>query len=358
MATQSTQATPTNVTSTRSVSAHARPNPLLSVLGWELRRVLSSRATWVLAALLFGICLLLLGFSLESAYYIASASFSSAQTPTGLPLQHVVMGQLSRNTLWGLISIFPITLVEFGVFLPFVTADGVSLDLQRRTHELLMTTPVPSWAYVWGRYLARMLIALGMAGVFLLAILAMAVELHLLHPVDVADSGPFVNPALDVPGAIAIWAVITLPPTIVLGSLGFALGILLPRRSNLIKAGLVFAWFAGGLFLPAYLYGQVRDLSAFRKGNPPAWWTAYQNWSPINTDAGHLFLEHFLQRLNAIVDNATLSDQAVQQQANALTQQMPDLASFVWPHLVGIAVCLVIVVGASLTFRRFRNVVA
>ncbi len=267
------------------------------------------------------------------------------------------MGQLSRNTLWGLIAIFPITLVEFGVFLPFVTADGVSLDLNRRTHELLMTTPVPSWAYVWGRYLARMLIALGMAGVYLLAILTMAVELHLVHPTDSAQAaGSFVNPALDVPGAIAIWAVIALPPAVLLGSLGFALGILLPRRSNLIKSGLVFAWFAGGLFLPAYLFGQVRDLSAFHQGNPPAWWTAYENWTPINTDAGHLFLEHFLQRLNAIVANGALSDRAIQQQAQALTQQMPDLASFVWPHLVGVAVCLIIVVGASLTFRRFRNV--
>jgi hypothetical protein len=334
------------------------PRPLVDVLCWELRRALASRATWVQAILLFGVCVALLGFSLQSAYYSASATFSAAQTPTGLPVQHMVQGQLSRNTLWGLIVIFPVTLIEFGVFLPFVTADGVSLDLNRRTHELLMTTAVPNWAYVWGRYLARMLIALGMAGVYLLAILAMAVELHLTQPVASSEIGPYVNPALDVPGAIAIWAVIVLPPIVWLGSLSFALGILLPRRSNLTKASLVFAWFAGGLLLPAYLFAQLRDLSAFSQGNPPAWWTAYQNWSPINTDAGHLFEEQFLRRLNAIVENISLSDQAVQQQTHALTQQMPDLASFVWPHLVGIAVCLVLVWGASRSFRRFRNVIA
>jgi hypothetical protein len=331
----------------------------VDVVRWELQRALASRATWIQAALLFGVCVALLGFSLQSQYYSAAASFSAAQTSTGLPIQHMVQGQLSRNTLWGLIIIIPITLVEFGVFLPFVTADGVSLDLRRRTHELLMTTAVPSWAFIWGRYLARMLIALGMAVVYLLAIMAMAVELHLAQPVASAEvGGPYVNPVLDVPGAIAIWAVIVLPPVILLGSVSFALGILLPQRSNLLKSGLVFAWFAGGLFLPAYLFAQVRNLTAFSQGNPPAWWTAYQSWTPITSDAGHLFMEQLLRRLYAIVRNAALSDQAVQQQTHALSQQMPDLTPFLWPHLVGAAVCLVLVWGASLTFQRFRNIVA
>jgi hypothetical protein len=254
--------------------------------------------------------------------------------------------------------IFPITLLEFGVFLPFVTADGVSLDLKRRTHELLMTTDVPSWAFVWGRFAARMLIALGMAGIYLFAILVMGVELHAAQPVVLSWVGSYVNPPMDLPGIIAIWAVIVLPPIVLLGTISFALGILLPRHTNLVIAGVVFAWFTGGLFLPAFFFDQVRNLTAFNQGNPPAWWTAYENWNPINTDAGHLFFEHFLQRLYTFVDNVHLSNQAVQQQAHVLEQQMPDLASFVWPHLVGIVACLALVLGASLTFHRFRNVIA
>jgi hypothetical protein len=329
--------------------------PLVEVVRWELRRALASRATWIQAALLFMVCVALLGFSLQSQYFAASASFSAAQTSTGLAMQHMAQGQLSRNSLWGLIMIFPITLLEFGLFLPFVTADGVALDLRRRTHELLMTTEVPSWAFVWGRFLARMLLALGMAVIYLSAILVMALELHTLQPVASDWAGSYVNPALDVPGAIAIWAVITLPPIVLLGTLSFALGLLLPRHSNLVVAGMVAAWLAGAIFLPAYFFDQVRDLTGFNQGNPPAWWTAYENWNPINTDAGHLFFEHFLRRLYDIVDNVNLSNQAVQAQAHALELQMPDLSSFVWPHVVGIAVCLALVGLASLTFRRFRH---
>jgi ABC-type transport system involved in multi-copper enzyme maturation permease subunit len=342
----------------RTISHGMGLRPFVEVLRWELRRALASRATWVQAALLFVICVALLGFSLQSQYFVASASFSAAQTPSGLPLQHMVQGQLSRNSLWGFIAIFPITLLEFGVFLPFVTADGVSLDLKRRTHELLMTTNVPSWAFVWGRFLARMLIAFGMAGIYLLAILVMGVELHIVQPVTSSVVGSYVNPALDVPGIIAIWAVIVLPPIMLLGSISFALGLLLPRRTSQVIAGMVFAWFAGGLFLPAFVFNLVRDLTAFNQGNPPAWWTTYENWNPINTDAGHLFLEHFLQRLYAIVDNPTLSNQAIQLHVHALEQQMPDLTAFVWPHLAGAAICLLLVFGASLTFRRFREVMA
>jgi hypothetical protein len=350
MAMQPAQATPTDVLSKQSAPMPERPNPLLTVLRWELRRALANRTTWVLAAALFVICFLLLEFSLLVTGISASTTISAAQTPTGMAIQRTVDITLTRNSIWGLAILFPTTLLEFGLFLPFVTADGVSLDLKRRTHELLMTTALPSRAYIWGRYLAGLLIALGMAFVYLLALLVLAVALHL-------KQGDY-YPALDLPGALAIWSVVVLPPTILVSSLCFALGVLLPQRSGLIKAGAVFAWFLLGVFMQAYLFEQVRDIAGFARGNPPAWWTAYETWQPTNTDAGHLFMEQFLRRLYSILDNASLSNQAVQQQAHALQQQMPDLASFTGAHLILVALGLAIVFGASLSFRRFRNVLA
>lgn len=346
----STQATTTDLPATAPVPLSGRPNPLLTVLRWELRRAFASRLTWILAALLFIICFLLLLFSLLDTRIIASTTISAAASPTGSPIQRSVDFVLTRNSLWGLAILFPFTLLEFALFLPFVTADGVSLDLKRRTHELLMTTAVPTRAYVWGRYLASMIIALGMTLVYLSALLVLAVALHL------KQSDYF--PALDLPGALAIWSVVVLPTTLIVGSLCFALGVLLPRLSNLIKAGAVFIWLVLGLFLPAYTFDQVRDLQAFAHGNPPAWWTAYETWQPATTDAGHLFNEQYLQRLYAILNNPSLSDSAVQQQIHALNQQMPDLASFTGAHLILIAISLAILFGASLAFRRFRNVMA
>jgi hypothetical protein len=278
---------------------------------------------------------LLLGFSVLQQY---------------IPTSPTTHETVTRNSLFGLAMLLPITLVEFALVLPFVSADGVSIDVRRRTHELLMTTALPSRAYVWGRYLASVLIALGMACVSLLALLVISVALH-LHAGDY-------YPALDLPGALVVWAVVVLPPTLLLSSLCFALGVLLPKLSNQIKAGAVVAWFMIGLVLQAYTYEQVRDGAGFAVGNPPAWWNTYETWQPTNTDAGHLFTEQFLQRLDAIVNNGALSSQVVQQRVDALKGQMPDLGSFAAAHLIWIAVGMAAVVGASFAFRRFRDVLA
>lgn len=347
MSTPSIQATTNDLLAKQRAPIAARPSPLLTVVRWELRRAFASRLTWILAVALFGVLLLLLGFSLLQDNYAVAATVHG---PHGTLVQHSVEGIVTRNSLFGLAILLPITLVEFALFLPFVTADGVSLDVKRRTHELLMTTALPTRAFVWGRYFASMIVALGTAAVYLLALLVLSVALHLKQ----ADYFP----ALDLPGALAIWAAVVLPPTILLSSLCFALGALFPRHSNLVKAGAVFAWFMVGLILQAYTFDQVRNILAFAQGNPPAWWLAYQTWQPTNTDAGHLFEEQFLRHLHAILNNATLSNAAVQRQVEALKGQMPDLASFTLAHLVLVVVGLAVVAAVALSFRRFRNVVA
>jgi ABC-type transport system involved in multi-copper enzyme maturation permease subunit len=345
MSTPSAHATSSGVAAIHDAPAAARPSPLLIVLRWEVRRALASRATWVMAALLVVVYLLLLGFSDLQQYYTASATVLSS---AGAPLQRTIEGVVTRNSPFGLAILLPITVLEFALFLPFITADGVSLDYQRRTHEILMATSLPSRAYIWGRYLAGMLIALGMACVYLLALLTLSVAFHLTQP--------NVYPALDLPSALLTWAVIVLPPAFLLSSLCFAFGLLLPRHSNLVKAGAVFAWFAVGLVLQAFTYGLVRNVAGFDRGIVPAWWTTYETWQPAVTDSGHLFEEQFVHRLDAIVSNPSLSNQAVQQQIDALKAQLPDFGSFTLAHLVWVAFGLAAVAAASLTFRRFRNV--
>jgi ABC-type transport system involved in multi-copper enzyme maturation permease subunit len=81
-------------------------------------------------------------------------------------------GFIPGTSTWGLLLTLPTTVLLLVLLLPFVAADGVTRDLTRRTHELLMTTAVPSWAYVWGRYLTGLLMSLGLAVLLLAAILA------------------------------------------------------------------------------------------------------------------------------------------------------------------------------------------
>jgi hypothetical protein len=343
MTTQSAPSASARDASISKQSAVRRPNPLLAVTRWELDRALTNRATWIIAALLFVLCLLLLEYSDLRQMFAVSATIA----PSGAPVQRVVQGALTRNTFWGLAVLLPITLLEFGLFLPFVTTDGVSLDLRRRTHELIMTTALPSWAYVWGRYVAVTIIALGLAMEYLLALLIVDVGLHLTQ----AD----VYPAIDLPGTVAIWVVLVLPATLLLGSLSFALGVVLPRQSNVIKAGVVFVWFLFGTVLPAFFYDQVRYAPTFLQGQQPSWWTAYETWEPTGIAAGQLFLHQFVQRLYAIVSDPTLSGQAVQSQTHTLESQAPDLSSYIGPHLIWVVVSLAAVIGASLAFRRFRN---
>jgi ABC-type transport system involved in multi-copper enzyme maturation permease subunit len=346
---QSAHVSPARMAPTATTPIATRPNPLLSVLHWEVQRILASRTIWILAAFLFGVCLLLVGFSGPAEYH-ASTTASPAQTPGGIPVQHAANGSLAWTSLWGLAIFLPNILLEFGSLVPFVTADGVSLDVKRRTHEILMTTALPSWAFVWGRYLAGMLVAFCMACVLLLAVLVLGPTLHLVRP----DLYPAFNP----PGAVAIWAAVVLSTTLLLGSLSFALGVVLPRHTSLFKASIVLAWVAGSLVLPAYLYHQVRYGTDFARGNPPAWWIAYSSFDPTGSSAGNLFLRQFFHDLYGILDNGRLSNLAVQYQVRLLEGQMPNLASFVAAHVVLVVAGAAIVGVASLSFRRFRNVLA
>lgn len=157
----------TMASSRQQTLASRRPFPLVSVLTWELRRVLASRLFWIQALGLFCFLLLLTWFQGTSAVY----SIRSAN------------GFIAGTSAWGLMLTLPTTLTLLVLLLPFVNADGVTRDLQRHTHELLMTAPLPGWGYVWGRYLIGLLMSLGLAVMLLAAILGMGEVLHLTNPV-------------------------------------------------------------------------------------------------------------------------------------------------------------------------------
>ncbi len=290
----------------RGIPAHSRLRSLLTVLRWELRRVLASRATWIMVAAAFAAA-----FALELLVGGAeSITIPSAHGPRTF--------WLTYTNNWGLYNTLPETPgIYLGMFLPFLNVDGVARDLKRRTHELLMTTAIPSWAYVWGRFLSGLLLSLGVACLVLLAIFAQAALRHVAQP-DI-----YLSP--DLPGFTAQWALIVLPPTMLLSSISFAAGTLLPRPSNIIKLTIMLGWFVQA-----------------------AWDPTSESIAYAQTTAG------FLRDLAA--QTRVLSDQAFLQHLHAIEQQLPEMRLWIVPHLAWTLAGVALVLLATPAFRRFRNV--
>ena len=128
---------------------------LLRVMAWELRRFRASRLFWFQAFGLFGF-LLLMTWAMHAPEQMTLGKHVGGGGGDGESLSGFIAG----TSAGGLLHTLPIVLMVLALLLPFVTADGVTRDVNRRTHELLMTTALPTWAYVWGRYLAGLLMSL------------------------------------------------------------------------------------------------------------------------------------------------------------------------------------------------------
>ena len=193
---------------------------LLQVTGWEARRYWANPSSRRLAFIAF--CLFLLVTWLMR--YPGMAGFSITVGDTSTFITFLV----SATSAYGMITLlFPFSFLLV-LILPILSSGGVAQDVKHRTHELLMTTPVPTWAYVIGRYLFCLLASLGLALLMLSAILLMGFILHLTERA-------YLTPQFD--ASLSLWAVAILPTTVLISSLSFALGTLLPRHAKSGRTG-------------------------------------------------------------------------------------------------------------------------
>jgi len=318
--TASTTAPATSGQRSRSI---ARRRPLLDVMGWELRRFRASRLFWIQALCFFGLLLFVTWFGR------APDRFAN-QTP-----KFTFSGFVAGTSVWGLAAtIPPIYLTLLVLLLPFVTADGVTRDLSRRTHELLMTTELPTWAYVWGRYLVGLMMSLGLALLLLADILGMGLLLHLTVPA---------YPLPPVGAVLLLWVGMVVPAVVLVSSLSFALGTLLPRQTNVVKIAILVAWIVGAVVIPPSGSGDAPNL--------PAW---YVNWDPTSAATGHEMVVTYQTAFQNQVQAATNATQ-VQQILIAVENKIPDLAGWFAPHLLLGALSLLLVALAAFGFQRFRN---
>src|SRR5258708_20672812 len=240
---------PTLATPGTPTRAIGRSSLLLRVMAWELRRFCTSRLFWLQS----------LGFFCLSSFVIWAQ-----QIPLSFNHAHAKVpffGFVAGTSAWGLLMILPSgTLLLLGMLLPFVNADGVTRDLHRHTHELFMATALPTWAYVWGRYLAGLVMSLGLALLLLTSILGMGWLLHL----TITD-----YPLPEIGNLMVIWIGIIASSPVPVTNLTFPPTPLLPRLANLVKIVILLGWFVGVEIIPLGLGGDTTL--------PPAW---YVNLDP------------------------------------------------------------------------------
>ena len=298
-----------------------RPHPLVAVIAWELRRYRASRLFWLQALAFFGLVLLVTWASqMPSQFTLGNA--------------HVAfIGFVAGTSAWGLLLNLPTgVLLLLGLLLPFVNADGVSRDLSRRTHELLMTTPLPNGAYVWGRYLVGLLMSLGLALLLLAALLVVGVVSHLTDPTyPLPELGP----------VLLLWFGMVVTATVVVSSLSFALGTVFLRQSTLVKVVIMLAWFVGALVLPGG--GDQRGFPA-----------GYANWDPTSATTARDLLPSYGAAFGKLLHAATSAAQ-FQQGFVAIENPLPANMAWLAPHLILAACSLLLVLLAGLTFQRFRG---
>ena len=315
--------TTTTLTSAEKLAGRLKhPHLLTRVMAWEFRRFLASRLFWLQALGFFCFSLILTWAQHSPDNFGGDVSRGGGSV---VPLNASVAG----TSAWGLVHTLPISLVLLVILLPFITVDGVARDLQRRTHELLLTTALPTWAYVWGRYLMSLVMSLALALLFLIAILGMGWLLHLTIAY---------YPAPEINTVLLLWVGIVVSATVLASSLGFALGTLFPRLSTLIKVVILVAWIVGGVVMPLGLGNTA----------PPTW---YVNWDPTSGITGKgLLLSYSLNPSSSITSEAQF-----QQLLIPIENKMPSLAGWFAPHLLLAGLSLVLVLVAALAFKRSRD---
>jgi ABC-type transport system involved in multi-copper enzyme maturation permease subunit len=292
-----------------------QPSPLLAVFSWELTHLLRDHRTWLLAAGVVVITTLVVWQMKVAALLLSDLTLTRAN--------------VSVNSPWGLLLVLPSPLLYlFGALVPFIFTSQLSRELKLRTHELVMSCAMPGWAFVAGRYLAGLVVSLGMAVLLLISLLATGLALQVWE----AQPAPLIGPAL------ALWAVIILPALFLVAGLSAGLAAWQPRWAGLIRVMLLLLWFIAPLFirLPAY---------------STPWYTA---WDPTATLMPQAFdreyRDTYYSTTRFVLDNA-----AVQQTARRVAQKMPDL----WPWLLPQVFFSVLGLGlaglAAWRFKRFGN---
>ena len=309
------------------------PNPLLGVLSWEIYRLTRKRSIWILSLIIFAL------FSFFTWVLKAQIGFSYSNGVEGVRIL------VNIGTAWGIAHILALPLLAiFGLLIPYIAAEGISLDLKRRTHELLMTTAIPTWAYLGGRFLAVLLVSFGLSGIMMVAVV--------VTPKVIGYGVP------DLWAVLYLWLLMVIPAVILLSGVSFALTIWLPRFSNTIKIGVLVTWI-GIAFVTTYIQPfSQHDNGKYMEIDRQSI-TLAALFDPTSSLMSKILDERYQEAFsNKVFDPASIKI-VTQPEANfiyrTVAQSRPDVTPWLLPHFVLILVGLLLVLGAGSRFRRFAE---
>jgi ABC-type transport system involved in multi-copper enzyme maturation permease subunit len=293
---------------------------------WELRRLLRNRFIWLLLPIVF-----ILSWAVMWRWGIPEIAIARYFPPYGPTLT------ASGTSVWGISQRLPnILLLPFGFFIPFIAVTLLTHDLLERTHELLMASQVPSWAFVWGRYLAALAVSLSLATAMLLGVLLL---------VQQQGSRAFLinSPPPNIGAMLAVWAVMVLPSVVLMCGLAVALAALLPGRGKVAGIMLLLAWLLNATLVPAL----VKEVPRGGLSDPGSLIMA----NAISTQ--------YRQRLFAETRSADIKTLAqvkeLQKKEYLLEQEMPDLSAWLPGQAFYVSLGFGAVALAAWRFRRFQD---
>lgn len=292
-----------------------RLNPLIAVIAWELRRLRANRRNWLLAGGVLLFCMALMGFKNSWARPVTDGAIGETV---------LIVGTSAIGLPY--LIIFS-ALFMFGLVIPFISTEGVARDYKERMHELLMTTPVTAPIYVLGRFLAVLLVNLGLALLLLASVLATTWFLHLTQ---------IGYPLPDLGLIVGIWTLAVVPATVAISGVSFALGTSFPRSTNAIKALVLAGW-----------VGLTFTADVFDHGGT---WFTY--WSPTSYGIVRVNVDRFLQEYQDTIRGVGDLSQHVTI-ALQLQSHLPSLAPWIFPHLILIVLSFALVLFVAVRFRRF-----
>jgi hypothetical protein len=191
-----------------------------------------------------------------------------------------------------------------------------------------MTTAVPAWTLVAGRFVAVLAQTLTAALLALAGTLAAQLAVHATQPAF---------PTPDVRALLALWGLLVVPAGVLLAGVSFLAGTLAPRRGMVVKIGVVLVWIA---------LAAVVDLT-----HQFGW---YSYWSPAGNALLGVAGTAYVQAYMAIAGTTATADPGIALRAQ---EAMLDLRPWVLPHLGLVAIGLAGAAAAAAGFRRFRGLI-
>lgn len=294
-----------------------RPHPLWVVIAWEIRRLGADRRIFLLPiATLAGAIVLAVGATDPINLYGA--------VTTG------------PGSAWATFWLVSTGLNLLKVPLILLTAARVSHDFAARTHELVLTTPVPRGAYVWGRWLAGALLGAGLLALWPLGLLAASTALHVIDPAH--------NLAPNLPALALAWVLMAPIDLFLVTASGFVLCTRWPVAAPMVPAVMAVTW----LFLLQMLPGVLPDLLHLLRA--PAAWLAvdYARWVPAHTPLMDQMQTAIAAQYGAAA--GPLDEAGRLALRNTLVDRLPDLAPWM-AHLLYPALGVLLLALTAWTFR-------